>query len=367
MLDIINSFFVDDTPTDKKMLEICFPDAMCNMKCEYCYGNRKIRTCQGAIELNKSILRSKIEPLKDKIGFVHLWGGELLFNKSLFKECVSFIRELLPDKNIHLVTNGLLLPEWTQYLIDNRIFIGISHDGPGQKYRGFDFLNSENHIESIKRLYDAGLFHTFKVVLHAKNYSIKDIHKYFEQVSIKLNRKIAIDTLIIMANNDSKLLFKTDKDFENLKESVEWMIHDIIENINNTEYIQQFYSRTNLTPVFNAIINLYNGTNPNIISVCSGTKGYSFTSDGKKIPCHCFSERSSLIKEDLSIDIKERLKSCMNCEVNYLCGGGCLALTGESIEITCKTRYAYFKAIIDTLLPLVNKIKDNSEKDLKWI
>jgi sulfatase maturation enzyme AslB (radical SAM superfamily) len=67
MLDIINSFFVDDTLTDKKMLEICFPDALCNMKCEYCYGNRKIRTCQGAIGLNKSVLRSKIEPLKDKI------------------------------------------------------------------------------------------------------------------------------------------------------------------------------------------------------------------------------------------------------------------------------------------------------------
>ena len=364
MLDIINSFFTNGSPIDGKMLEICFPDAMCNMKCEYCYGNQKTRTCQGSVILNKDILRSKIEPLKNDVSFVHLWGGELLFNKELFKECVSFVREILPDKDIHLVTNGLLLPEWAQYLIDNRIFIGISHDGPGQKYRGFDFLNSEKHIDSIKRLYDAGLFHTFKVVLHAKNYSIKDIHEYFKRVSDKLSRKLAIDTLIIMANKESRLLFKTDEDFENLKKSIEWMIQDIIKNINDTEYIKQFYSRTNLVPVFNAMINLYNGTNPDIISVCAGSKGYSFTSDGKRLPCHCFSERASLIEKDVSVNLEERLKSCMGCEVNYLCGGGCLALAGEAIEITCKTRYTYFKAIVDTLRPLINKIKGDLEKKL---
>ena len=54
----------------------------------------------------------------------------------------------------------------------------------------------------------------------------------------------------------------------------------------------------------------------------------------------------------------------MGCEVNYLCGGGCLALAGEAIEITCKTRYTYFKAIVDTLRPLINKIKGDLEKKL---
>lgn len=108
--------------------------------------------------------------------------------------------------------NGLI------FFIDNTISIGISHDGPGQRYRGYNFLENPEHNEAIKRLYDAGLFRKFKTVLHNKNYSTKNIIEFFSNYSDKIGRKVGCDVLLISPNSlsENTYIFKSEEDKQNL-------------------------------------------------------------------------------------------------------------------------------------------------------
>lgn len=345
---------VDDS--NKRMLEICFPDAKCNMNCEYCFGNHKTRICNNSRPLNKEKLKEQILPIKDKISFVHLWGGEVLYNKEFFLDAISFIHEILPGIQINLVTNGLLLPEWVDFLIENHIDIAVSHDGPAQKYRGFDFLTSDKHVKALIKMYNAGLFRTFKVVIHSKNHSFSEINKYFDDFNKKNNINTHVEGLLIQSNDTCAFTFK-EEDFPSFKEDIIWMVKDIIAHINDKDYIRSHYAREQIFTVLKAINIAHNKPAIMIPRPCMGTEAYSFTSDGKKIPCHCFAEMSSDI-QDYKFDAESYFKDCINCNVITLCNGGCVAKSLKNKKDTCTFSYFYYNVILDTVKAMIGSLEN---------
>lgn len=332
-----------------KCLEICFSDMKCNMNCEYCYGDHKTREFHNSLSLNKEILAEELKKINEPLEAAHLWGGELLFNKKEFIEVVALVREYFPDLPINVMTNGLLLPEWTDFIIKNKIHIGISHDGPGQKYRGYNFLESSKHNDAIKALYDAGLFRKFKSVLHCKNYSIENIINYFLEYSDKIGRKVGNDQLIISPNKGkNSLIFRTSQDMANLVKSAEWSTINIIKHLKEPSYLDRFYQAVNVYQVLNIleqVIGKFHNKKP---AICSGLDSISFSANGKRIPCHCFSERV-LVEDDIRVDHSYMFKKCGSCKFISVCGGGCSAQTNEELDLYCTYAYCYYNTIFNTI------------------
>lgn len=343
-----------------KALEICFSDMKCNMNCAYCYGDHKNRKFNNSFSLNKAFLSDEFSKIdKNIISNIHLWGGELTFNENELKDTVALVKNFFPETPLHVVTNGLLLPKWTDFFINNKISIGISHDGPGQKYRGFNFLESAEHNEAIKALFDAGLFRKFKTVLHNKNCSTKNIIDYFSQYSEKIDRKIGCDVLLISPNSlsENSFIFKSDEDKQNLYNDTVWTTVDIIKNLKkDPAYLRRYYQVSDIFKVIRMMDKIFNNVPSTCIARCDGASAIAYTSDGKRIPCHCFSEKA-VINQDVEIDASYVYKKCSKCEFAYVCGGGCAANTNKELDLYCEYAYIKHKAIDDT----ITLIKNNND------
>ena len=111
----------------------------CNLRCDYCaysgqYENRshlpkrmEFETAKRAIDM---VLSHSEEASKFVFGF---YGGEPLLDFPMIKDCVTYIRQEAPSRNISfaITTNGTLLTqEVYEYLVNNDFGITVSLDGP---------------------------------------------------------------------------------------------------------------------------------------------------------------------------------------------------------------------------------------------
>lgn len=364
MRDIIQNFLDYQTNSVKgpqKSIELCYSDMTCNINCKYCFANHYSRNCKNSKPLNKEILKENFNKLdKSEIAAIHIWGGEPLFHKKEFMDTVSLLEECFPNTPKHIMTNATLLPEWTDYLIDHNIYTGLSHDGPAQKYRCFDYLTEDKFNNCIKRLYDKGLSKTFKSVIHNKNSSSQKIIEFFENYSIKMGRDFGNHRIIVSPNNTPSFIFKTPEEIASLKATAQWDTINIIKHLVNLDYkyIARFYQESDYSKILRFLYYTETGYNHNFLIQCSGTlkNNIAFTSDGKRVPCHCFAEKF-VINSDCEVDLKYVYSKCSKCPYNWLCGGGCLAQSSKELDEYCNYIYHYYDGIATTLNNTMQLIK----------
>ena len=110
----------------------------CNLRCDYCaytgsYNNRLYSAKTMSIDIARKgidyLFAHACEIPRVTIGF---YGGEPLLRMDLIKQCVTYVNESYPEKEVYyiLTTNGTLLTdENVDYLFANNIDIMISLDG----------------------------------------------------------------------------------------------------------------------------------------------------------------------------------------------------------------------------------------------
>lgn len=115
----------------------------CNLRCQYCvyggsYENRTHSSLNMDTELSHRAIRYYIERTAEMdeltLGF---YGGEPLLRMELIKDCVDYIKHLVPDKVITftLTTNGTLLTlDKAKYLYEKNFNIVISLDGSKEEH-----------------------------------------------------------------------------------------------------------------------------------------------------------------------------------------------------------------------------------------
>lgn len=103
---------------------------MCNLNCKGC--GHFCNIVESPNFLDPQIYKRDIEKLKEKfwgVRWIYLLGGEPLLHKQVYK-FMAITREVFPDADIRLTTNGLLLPdmpeEFWQAVRKNHIHIEIS-------------------------------------------------------------------------------------------------------------------------------------------------------------------------------------------------------------------------------------------------
>jgi radical SAM protein with 4Fe4S-binding SPASM domain len=322
------------------------------MKCKYCFGEHcvNIRNNCNTV-LNPKALDNALKSVdKNTKGTVSIWGGEPLFNGSQLKDIVSYVKSNYPNAGLEMMVNGsLLTDEWTKFIIDNHIIIGISHDGPGQKYRGEDFLEKDEIKNNIVLLRKEQLFHTFNTIFHRLSPSIQNIHEYYFRKEDELGVKLGVAPRLIRYTNQvsEPYMFK-EKDFYLLDE--------------NAEYIVNFYMRCLLNKDVLSVNRLLGYVLKNIITYsienlagnqfiwhkdqpyCGTLNQTKVTIDGTLVFCNGVTETGDLERAKKLLTTYKSWDNCENCEANYVCKGLCSALTYDQLKKNCDMhKFFYLK------------------------
>jgi len=132
------------------------PTMDCNLRCTYCYadgGIDPIKLNFGDIACFLNQLISKY-PDCNKINLYFAGGGEPLLNFDLINEVVNYVKQkgLIPD--IKIVTNGILIQKYFDWLKENKVNLRISYDGSAQNTNrpGYNFNSNDVLIDTFKFL-----------------------------------------------------------------------------------------------------------------------------------------------------------------------------------------------------------------------
>lgn len=295
---------------------IILDGSTCNASCAYCFINAcKYEAKKPSID--SQAIRKVLKEAGDKTEQIQIWAGEPLFNKKELLQIIDIINSELPKTKIGLNTNGFLLSDWwADYFKDHNIYVNISHDGPGQKYRGFDFLESDSHVKAIKKMVEYGNLQNIETVIHKYNCSFPDIYSFF--------KKMRDEKGIIPKDYDHLLVgpdlnCKTKFDFDYMDPKLIKYVYD------NLFFLLKEGAQENYNNIYNGmssqlISSLYNYINPKI-------------GDTKSLLCNEFSDgRFSIdtlgrmrcirgfFNRDEDKKIKENhIKSCIKCDKIAMC------------------------------------------------
>lgn len=349
--------FLPFTSGEPRLFDIIIYNAACNMKCKYCFGehSQNIRnSC--ATQLNAKKLDKALESVpKNRTGQVTIWGGEPLFNKTQLIDTVSYIKDRFPNAEINMMINGSLLNDyWTRYLIDNKIFIGISHDGPGQKYRGFDFLESDSIKNNIVLLRKYNLFNSFNSLFHKQSPLVKDIHEYFKKKEDEMGVKLGTSPRLIRYINSASIpyLFGPE-DYHFLDDNAEYIVKFYMRSLLNNDSISidKMLGRPIKEAITYTLAKITNRPFPFIkdMPYCGTTSYPKVTIEGDRVFCNGVTERGDLAEAKRLLTNYKSWNKCISCEYNSICHGICAALTHEQLEKNCNM-YKYFYSKLEEQL-----------------
>lgn len=142
----------------------------CNLRCKYCVygGNHSIRREHNIKnDLKWNVAKQAVDfflknSQDSEAKFITFYGGEPLLKFSLIKNIIVYASKIDPKVRFALTTNGTLLnPERVHFLIDQKVTITISIDGPDEihnKSRVFKdgtgtFNKLMNNLEFIRDAY----------------------------------------------------------------------------------------------------------------------------------------------------------------------------------------------------------------------
>ena len=349
---------------EDSLFDIIIPNAACNMKCKYCYGEHSINIRNDChVKLDEIALDKALAHIpKDKIGGITIWGGEPLFNKTQIEDTVTYIKDRFPKGHINMMVNGSLLNDyWTKFIIDNQIVIGISHDGPGQKYRGEDYLENQEICNNIIALRKEKLFFSFNSVFHRLSPLVKDIHEYFMKKEDKLKVGLGVSPRLVryIGTASEPFLFRKE-DYHYLNENAEYIVNYIFKALldNNPIAIDKNLGEP-IKELFVRIINKL-GNNPLPFIKNQPSCGTLFATkvaiSGERVFCNGVTEGGDLTKAKNLLTNYKSWDKCDTCETNTLCQGICAALTEAQLEKNCNT----FKYFYNKVEELIKKVYYNS-------
>ena len=203
---------------------------------------------------------------------------------------------------------------WADFIISHNVYINLSHDGPGQKYRGVDFFNSDRHVKAIRTIAKAGHLNDIATVIHKYNCSFNDIKDFFEKAR---NEKGIIsknyEFLLVAPNLNNEIIY----DFDPLDPSLIKFINDSISYIMTAMINNSAIYSEMVKQVWLVIKDLYSETHDvDFTKGCSEyeNKEFSISTMGEHRCVRGFFNRDHNIKV-----MKDHLNRCQKCEVNYAC------------------------------------------------
>lgn len=340
-----DSFSADEEPIEriKKKIHITLTND-CNMRCPHCFVSAGIVSHR---ELDVEKILSVVQAIEKINGpsEIVVSGGEPLIHKEALK-----LLKGLKNHHVSLFTNGTLINEDNYKVIaDSCEEVQISFEGVTElvyeKIRGKG--NYKKAFHAIELLKQTGIKITIAVTILP--ITMDDINKnlvnFVKQLDYK-NLEIRLTDDIELAGNALTLdLSKYDKS------SVDKIIIRLLAELQHINVSKKIRDGRNIK-----FKNCGIGTNIVI------------DADGKIYPCNKFSKYYKTLNESVGLIFKEFndlnnktsidfLTKCLNCELKYICSGGCridyLNRNGNMTKFDCTPEYKekqYRKLLLDYLV-----------------
>lgn len=278
----------------------------CNTNCAYCFA----QSGREDIDVSEKFLQelSQKENLYLKFG-----GGEPLLYIDKIKQFV----EACPQADVCIATNGILLPQYIDFINENNIFIHISWDG-AKTLRQDDGLTSA--VSRLKRWIASATIGRDNADLYKL---IKEADKKGEELGffVPLFVHLARAT---NENNKSYVVSETEAElfvsqFKNI------VYRFMVEYTNHNRINQRYY------PFFSF---LEDWSNKNLSfgeTLCNNQSCQKVDCAGNRypclyVPCEPMSDEWILTQQSMLP------KECKDCRVYKYCGGGCLMSKNREIE-----------------------------------
>lgn len=133
------------------------PTFDCNLRCIYCYARGGETKKTMLFEVAKSAIKSvsQYNNCLERLDIYLVGGGEPLLPFNLVKDSVKFAKFIYKTVVIHVVTNGTFNENVLQWIIENKVDVRISYDGPMHHFQRPFTFNKANSVagseETIKR------------------------------------------------------------------------------------------------------------------------------------------------------------------------------------------------------------------------
>ena len=159
----------------------------CNYKCSFCLqahlaSDEKMDKPEDVYLFFKKLDDSGLTI--DSNAKIELWGGEPLVYIKLLKTLIPELRSRYPNAVISMISNGTLLTKSiTDFLLEYRVRLTLSHDGQAYFLRGPDPLNDEtilkNWLSAFERYRENNLGFGINTVISQYNADLFDIQDFF--------------------------------------------------------------------------------------------------------------------------------------------------------------------------------------------
>lgn len=338
----------------------------CNLRCKYCYENKKEKDID--FEYIKNLVDYEIAQ-KNKYSIISFYGGEPLLRKEIIKETINYINSKKSKTKFYysMTTNGTLIDdEFIKYMKDNNFLnIGYSIDG-------------NRKSQDLNRITANGTS-SFDIVLE----NAKKILKEFKNV---------VAMVVVTKNNieylDENVEFLIDVGFKNLNLQFNYLDNwedDDLEVIKKKYtklakiYADEIIKENDISiPLIDDKIRTHIEEGYNCNKECKmGMKTINVGTDGNFYPCMQFVGDSNFIignckngidiekRKELIINSGKENEICVNCSINKRCKHTCCCknyMTTTNVNglapIVCETE----KIIIDISDKMAEKLyKANSK------
>lgn len=335
----------------------------CNFKCRYCLQHQFKNVNQEELTFNNDIIEfikkhaDKIKEYdKDNKLQIQFFGGEPLVYYDIIKKIVYELK----DYNVcfSMITNGsLITDEVIDFLTEYNIGCGISWDGRNTKLtRLVDvFETNKENIFKLKELTISGVVSSYT---YPKEF-IEDISKLEEEFLASGGKHInfGLDPIYDFNNSDKELY---NLDLKKIENEMRDMAYNFCfdQNKNSPRENEFMYS---LIQHMNHYKD-FDGTNKIYPKCMNGYKVLNLDLKGNLYLCHNNVDYSIATiydsKDFYEIKYKQinptfnnYTKKCYNCEVRFICDGGCMLVSEEERDnFYCKQQKAFYTPVIETLL-----------------
>jgi uncharacterized protein len=386
----------------------------CNLKCEYCaygkfyedYNERSIgfldfEKVKTLIDYLLHLWNSELNKSQNKPIYISFYGGEPLLNMKLINKIVTYIQQIPIKSNFFkfsMTTNGVLIDNHIDYLVDQNFSLLISLDGNSfnnsyrvTKTKTNSFERVLSNVNYIKKRYPQYFIENvnFNAVLHNRN-SVEEIYNFFKS---QFNKIPAIGELSNSGINKS-MIEEFNKTYKNINESLQQSEHydelskKIFINLphtqsiglfinNYTEYLFKNFSDFFISP------RTYKRT-PTGTCLPFGKKLF-LTVNGSILPCERIGQNFTLGKvSEKKIDVDlEKIATFYNnlfAKIKTLCNTcynsqGCIQCifnlpnSGESNSMQCYgyTSFNEFKEYLSSHASYIEKYPFTYQRILKSV
>ncbi|MGB8699544.1 MAG: radical SAM protein [Thermosynechococcaceae cyanobacterium] len=339
----------------------------CNYSCSYCLQKYVPKADEMSLKTVSSFVDKVKMYLQGQPQNIQLWGGEPLVYIKTLKPLVSELKKIFPRARFTMITNGSLLNiEINDWIMKNEIGISISHDGPGQKFRGLDPFENPEKAEAILDLYrrkkavDDPI--SIGAMIHAHNPDRAAVVEWFQEKfcdsDINIGEGAVIEVYDELAKQNSPSNYEThlmlrQTSFRNIRYQADSnfgiskiRISEWLSTMQTGRMLDSLGMRCGMDAADTLTVDLMG----NVIT-CQNTSTMSEAPNGEP-------HKSGNIDNIKDIEIKTSVHfmnrvHCRGCPVVQTCKGGCMFLTGELFNASCDNTFTdhipYFVAAVEIL------------------